>query len=132
MDEIFYGETTQAIGPGETKTVSLSIFPAPGRLQAAIEISQLRAAGVDVSRGGLYYYPDPAANTTEKIALEPDGDWLRGEGLIPEGTYPAEFYIPIKTSYEYKSCPLTITIRAGKSTQLTLEADARVIVQGKS
>ncbi len=130
-DCIFYGESTLNIDPGKTVEVFILLLPAPGSLEIAMEISGLRALGVEVTKGRFYYYPDPKSGTSKTIDLELDGDWLRGEGKIPEGTYQGEIYIPQKTGTVYYRSPyFTFTIRAGKNTQLTIEADGGANVKG--
>ncbi|NLW56678.1 MAG: hypothetical protein GX050_08750 [Firmicutes bacterium] len=129
---IFYGESTLNIKPGETANVSITIGPAPGLLQVNMAIAELRATGVEITKGKFYYYPNPENNQSEWFDLELDGDWLRGEGKIPEGTYNGHLFIPQKSGPVYYQSPyITFTIQAGKSRQLTIEANGSVMVEGK-
>lgn len=128
-DCIFYGDHTKDIRPGETASVSIEIRPAPGRLKVEMEISNLRAMDVNVTEGKFYYYPDPKSGTSKSFSLELDGDWLRGEGELPEGTFQGDLYIPQKTAAKYQSSYYTITIRAGKLTQLNIDADVALIIE---
>ena len=49
---------------------------------------------------------------------------------IKEGTYQAIIYIPQKTSAIYESPYQTINIRAGKLTEIHLEANADLMISG--
>ena len=132
-DPIFYGKKTREILPGEKAELSMIINPGPGRLEVTIEISELRDLGVDVSEGKIYVYLDPNTNLSTSFSLILEENYLKNEKeiKIPEGTYQARINIPQKSNAVYESHYETVTIRAGKLTELYLQADAKLMIEGK-
>jgi hypothetical protein len=131
-DPIFYGESSIEILPGQTEELFIQILPAPGRVNVTIDISEFLNHGVEVLEGKFYVYLDPNSDRSTSFPLQLEGDYLKNtnEIIINEGTYQAIIYIPQITKYIYKSPYQTINIKAGKLTEIYLEADANLIVNG--
>ena len=130
--EIFYGEASAIIDPGETVAVSMDIRSAPGRVEVTMDVSILLDKGYDCTSGKFYVYKDPATNISTSFSLSLEGIFLKNsqEISLPKGTYATRINIPQVTNAIYESHYGSINVYSGKVTPVNLSADANLIIDG--
>lgn len=129
-DEIFYGEDTRLVPPGQTVEAVLWIKPTPGRVRVTVDVSLLLSKDYSVTAGKFYVYENPENNRSTPFDLHLEGNQLTNSKTIKlaEGTYETEIYIPQKTGAIYGCHYGYINVRSGKETPVHLESDAAFII----
>ena len=131
-DWLFYGELDQPILPGKTAEAFLKIGTAPGWVEVSMDVTTLRALGIDTSKGRFYVYEDPESDASTQFDLVLEGNYLKNSKdiLLKEGTYEAHISIPNKSNPVYESYYERIDAKSGEVLEIKISADAELIIEG--
>lgn len=129
---LFYGEEELPILPGETVEATLIISTAPGWVNVSLDITTLKAIGLDVDKGRFYVHEEADSDRTTDFDLVLKGNKLinKEEILIKAGSYESFIAIPNKSNPIYKSHYHSFSINSGEMVEIAITADASLCVTG--
>lgn len=129
---LFYGAEELPIPPGETVEATLVIGTAPGWVNVSLDITALKALGLNVEKGRFYVHEEADSDRTTDFDLVLNGNKLvnKDEILIKAGTYESFIAIPNKSSPAYISHYHLLSIEAGEMVEVKITADASLCVTG--
>ncbi|MCL6589858.1 MAG: hypothetical protein K6U80_07895 [Firmicutes bacterium] len=126
---IFTGTGESLVEPGQTTNIQLKLSPAPGTLKAGCDISRDQALAQQ-TKGTLYVYLNTDTAQTKYFSMTREGNWLKAEAVLPEGTYQAKIAVPNVTNAIFISPYYLVNIRAGEETTFNIIATSAISIIG--
>lgn len=126
---IYAGQTTVTVVSGETRTVTMTLQPAPGKLDITLDVLPLINQGYAVTKGTVYIYEDPADGSSTSREMSLEGTNLHAVVNLGPKTYDARVAVPNISDDIYTSEFFQFDILSGRTTAIVLQADGGVAVE---